>query len=212
MSGHGIPSVIVSEELWAMDDETLLAHLIQNGLADRSMADPRYRKMVKGLVIDPIKADSALYDNYVFQATENEKISAKSMYCMEKKMTDSQSRCLTNGRTLPMQVSPLKHLRADIISCLQIQRHIFRQWQKSLGRKTKMIMEQLQEIFRDVFADDAIVLQGTTTSSDIEDWDSLAHIQLISEIENHFGIQFTLQEAVAASNVSEFVQIIESKL
>ena len=75
-----------------------------------------------------------------------------------------------------------------------------------------MIMEQLQEIFRDVFADDAIVLQGTITSSDIEDWDSLAHIQLISEIENHFGIQFTLQEAVAASNVSEFVQIIESKL
>ena len=75
-----------------------------------------------------------------------------------------------------------------------------------------MIMEQLQEIFRDVFADDAIVLQGTTTSSDIEDWDSLAHIQLISEIENHFGIQFTLQEAVAASNVSEFVHIIESKL
>lgn len=75
-----------------------------------------------------------------------------------------------------------------------------------------MIMEQLQEIFRDVFVDDAIVLQGTTTSSDIEDWDSLAHIQLISEIENHFGIQFTLQEAVAASNVSEFVQIIESKL
>ena len=75
-----------------------------------------------------------------------------------------------------------------------------------------MVMEQLQEIFRDVFADDAIVLQGTTTSSDIEDWDSLAHIQLISEIENHFGIQFTLQEAVAASNVSEFVQIIESKL
>ena len=75
-----------------------------------------------------------------------------------------------------------------------------------------MIMEQLQEIFRDVFADDAIVLQGTTKSSDIEDWDSLAHIQLISEIENHFGIQFTLQEAVAASNVSEFVQIIESKL
>lgn len=75
-----------------------------------------------------------------------------------------------------------------------------------------MIMEQLQEIFRDVFADDTIVLQGTTTSSDIEDWDSLAHIQLISEIENHFGIQFTLQEAVAASDVSEFVQIIESKL
>ena len=75
-----------------------------------------------------------------------------------------------------------------------------------------MIMEQHQDIFRDVFADDAIVLQGTTTSSDIEDWDSLAHIQLISEIENHFGIQFTLQEAVAASNVSEFVQIIESKL
>ena len=50
-----------------------------------------------------------------------------------------------------------------------------------------MIMEQLQEIFRDVFADDAIVLQGTTTSSDIEDWDSLAHIQLILRLKITLG-------------------------
>ena len=75
-----------------------------------------------------------------------------------------------------------------------------------------MTMEKLQDIFREVFDDDSIVLKEDTTSSDIEDWDSLAHIQLITEIESVFGIKFTVQEAVSAANVKEFIELIESKL
>ena len=74
------------------------------------------------------------------------------------------------------------------------------------------IHERLQDIFRDVFDDDGLTINDSTTSSDIEDWDSLAHIQLITAIEKEFGIKFTLKEAVSAENVGEFTELIESKL
>lgn len=50
------------------------------------------------------------------------------------------------------------------------------------------ITEKLQEIFRDVFDDDTIVLFDEMTSNDVEDWDSLSHINLINDIEAQFGI------------------------
>ena len=75
-----------------------------------------------------------------------------------------------------------------------------------------MIKEKLEAIFRDVFDDESIILTDEANSSDIPDWDSLAHIQLIAAIEDKFGIKFTLGEAVSAENVGEFIKIIEGKM
>ena len=75
-----------------------------------------------------------------------------------------------------------------------------------------MIKEKLEAIFRDVFDDESIILTDETNSSDIPDWDSLAHIQLIAAIEDKFGIKFTLGEAVSTENVGEFIKIIEGKM
>ncbi len=75
-----------------------------------------------------------------------------------------------------------------------------------------MIKEKLEQVFRDVFDDDSIVLTDATSSKDIDDWDSLAHIQLIASIEDTFNIKFTLEEAVSAENVGEFIGIIEKKI
>ena len=74
------------------------------------------------------------------------------------------------------------------------------------------IMEKLQEIFRDVFDDDSIVLFDEMTSNDVEDWDSLSHINLITDIEAKFGISFTTEEIVETKNVGEFIRVIEGKL
>ena len=75
-----------------------------------------------------------------------------------------------------------------------------------------MILKQLEQIFREVFDDESITLNDNTCSSDIDEWDSLAHIQLITSIEDCFHIKFTLKEAVSAENVGEFIQIIQRKL
>ena len=74
------------------------------------------------------------------------------------------------------------------------------------------ITEKLQVIFRDVFDDETIVLFDEMTSSDVEDWDSLSHINLISDIEAQFGITFTTDEILNTKNVGEFIKVIEEKL
>jgi len=69
------------------------------------------------------------------------------------------------------------------------------------------IFEKLNEIFSDVFDED-ITLTAQTTASDIEEWDSLTHITLISEVEDAFGIKFAMKDVLGMKNVGEMVDII----
>lgn len=73
------------------------------------------------------------------------------------------------------------------------------------------ILAKVQEIFIDVLDDEDIVLTDETTAEDIEDWDSLSHIQLIKEIEKSFGIRFTSREILSWNNVGEMIDCITTK-
>lgn len=74
------------------------------------------------------------------------------------------------------------------------------------------VKEKLQEVFRDVFDDEEIVLFEGMTAEDIEDWDSLMHISLIREIENEFEVEFTTEEILNTKNVGMFIKLIEDKI
>ena len=73
------------------------------------------------------------------------------------------------------------------------------------------ILARVQEIFRDVLDNDDIVLTLQTTANDVEDWDSLSHIQLIVAIEKEFKIKFTSKEILSWANLSEMIESISSK-
>ena len=55
------------------------------------------------------------------------------------------------------------------------------------------VMESLEAIFRDVFDDEDILINVATTANDIDEWDSLAQIRLILQIEKHFSIPLMLR-------------------
>lgn len=74
------------------------------------------------------------------------------------------------------------------------------------------IINELQEIFREIFDEEELVISRDTTAEDIDDWDSLTHMQLIVEIEKKYGIKFTTAEIKKAANVGEFIDIIKEKL
>lgn len=73
------------------------------------------------------------------------------------------------------------------------------------------IYERLNEIFRDVFDDDSITVTATTTANDIEDWDSLSHITLVSAVEDEFRMKFSMKEVVGMQNVGEMATIVAAR-
>ena len=76
----------------------------------------------------------------------------------------------------------------------------------------KEIFNKLNEIFIDVLDLDEVELTDETSANDIEEWDSLSHIQLIVAVEKTFGIKFTSLEIMKWKNVGEMVDCIIEKL
>ena len=74
--------------------------------------------------------------------------------------------------------------------------------------KREEIFEKLDEVFQDVFGDEEIHVTEDTTAEDIEDWDSLEHINLVVAIENCFNIKFNMSEVTTMKNVGEMVDVI----
>ena len=74
------------------------------------------------------------------------------------------------------------------------------------------ILSQLDVVFIDVLDNKNIKLSSSTTANDIEDWDSLNHIQLVVAIEKQFKIRFSSKEIQNWKNVGELMESINHKL
>ena len=74
------------------------------------------------------------------------------------------------------------------------------------------VFEKLNEVFQDVFDDSYIQVKDKTTAADIEDWDSLEHINLIVAVEAMFQIKFGMGQVTKMKNVGEMADIILEKL
>lgn len=76
----------------------------------------------------------------------------------------------------------------------------------------KDILSQVNKIFNEVLENNDIKLKKETTASDIPEWDSLSHIQLVVAIEKFFNVKFTSLELVKFKNVGEMCQSILKKI
>lgn len=73
------------------------------------------------------------------------------------------------------------------------------------------IRAKLTVLFRDVFDDDTLQIRDDMTAKDVEEWDSLTHINLIVAAEGEFGVSFTTKEVQSLRNVGEFIALIAKK-
>jgi len=74
------------------------------------------------------------------------------------------------------------------------------------------LLQKLQPIFQDIFEDDDLVISRSTNSQEIEEWDSLAHINLVTSIEQEFNIRFALGELEDLQDVGEMIDLMSQKI
>ena len=74
------------------------------------------------------------------------------------------------------------------------------------------LLEAVAEILRDIFDNEELPVTEETSSADVEDWDSLEQINILVAIQEHFGIQFSLDDVKGLENVGDTLDLIERKL
>ena len=82
---------------------------------------------------------------------------------------------------------------------------------KGVDVDTTEILKEVNNIFIEMLDNDSIVLHNETTANDIEEWDSLTHIQLIVAIEKYFKIRFASKEIQKFRNVGDMCEAIKAK-
>jgi acyl carrier protein len=76
----------------------------------------------------------------------------------------------------------------------------------------KEIMEKLQGIFRTVFKNDALELTENLSADDIDNWDSLTHMLLVSEMEDTFSVKFKLKDLNRMKDVDDMIAVLVEKV
>ena len=79
-------------------------------------------------------------------------------------------------------------------------------------KTTAEILEALNGIFRHVLKNESLNLTETTTAHDVDGWDSLTNMLLISEVEKAFGGRFNFREIVKMKNVGDLCAAIANKM
>jgi acyl carrier protein len=74
------------------------------------------------------------------------------------------------------------------------------------------ILEELNILFRKILSNDSLELKMETTANEVDGWDSLNHMTLISSIEKHYNIKFALKEIMKLKNVEDMCRIIQAKI
>ncbi len=78
--------------------------------------------------------------------------------------------------------------------------------------KREEIMGVVNEIAKEVFEDDELVLTEESVADEVDGWDSLTHLVFISEIEKKYKIKFLMGEIQGFANVGELVSTIEKHI
>ena len=74
------------------------------------------------------------------------------------------------------------------------------------------VFNKVENIFKDIFDDSGLSIEDSTNSDDIEEWDSLNHIYLVSAIEKDFNIRFALGELISLKDVGSMIDLMLIKI
>ena len=74
------------------------------------------------------------------------------------------------------------------------------------------IVAKVREAFIKVLDHEDFELTETTTADDVDGWESITHMMIISEVEKQFGIKFKLMDLMNMNNVGDLIKTVEKEL
>lgn len=74
-----------------------------------------------------------------------------------------------------------------------------------------MTEDKLARIVSDVLGLDSGSVSGDISREDVDSWDSLSHLRLITAVENEFGISLTMDQIAAISRLSDIQRIVQGQ-
>ena len=74
------------------------------------------------------------------------------------------------------------------------------------------IVAKVREAFIKVLEHESFELTETTTAEDVDGWESITHMMIISEVEEQFEIKFKLMDLMNMNNVGDLIKTIEKEL
>lgn len=78
--------------------------------------------------------------------------------------------------------------------------------------KQNEILEQTQDVFREIFNRPEMIISENTSPAEVDEWDSLNHIQIVVTLEKRFKIKFTSIELQNWRNVGDIINSIQNKI
>jgi len=72
-------------------------------------------------------------------------------------------------------------------------------------------LKKLEPVFRELFMDDSIRLSESSSPADIDDWDSMAHVTLLSMVERVFGVRFTAEDMGSIEDVATLLRTLHAR-
>ncbi len=73
------------------------------------------------------------------------------------------------------------------------------------------ILQQVEVIIKKTFDNDDVSITLETTADDVDEWDSMTHLELIDAIEKHFKVRFALGELQSLKNIGDMIKLILKK-
>jgi acyl carrier protein len=73
------------------------------------------------------------------------------------------------------------------------------------------VFERLQNVFRQVFDEDDLIIRPETSAKDIEAWDSINHVNLVLAVEREFGVRLSTSGIANLKNVGELARMLEAQ-
>jgi acyl carrier protein len=73
------------------------------------------------------------------------------------------------------------------------------------------VLQQVNEVFREIFDDEELTVMSETTAADVPGWDSLMHVRLIIAVEKAFHVRFSSSEVASLKKVGDLIELLGRK-